>query len=213
METIQIFIADDHQLFIDGIKSLLKSEKEFIFMGEAHNGEEAFAILEKQIPDLLISDISMPGISGIELVKKVKLRWPDVKILVISMHAEKEIIAEIMLAEAEGYILKNASKNELIQAITEITSGGIYYARDVMNVAMQSIKKNTRAEQELQQLSQREMEILRLIAAEHSTKEIADALFISHRTVDSHRKSIMTKTQSKTIISLMKYVFRNGLLD
>tara|TARA_R110002072_G_scaffold95702_9_gene210924 strand:+ start:1945 stop:2595 length:651 start_codon:yes stop_codon:yes gene_type:complete len=209
---IRILIADDHQMFIDGVKSLLRREKRMHFVGEVNDGEDALDFLKKNEIDLLISDISMPKLSGVELVKAVKDQWPSLKILVISMHAEKEIIAEIMLAEAEGYILKNAAKEELIHAIDEIASGGVHYAKEVMTVMLQKIKKSAKSEIETQELTPREMEILQLIAKEYSTQEMAEKLFISPRTVETHRKNIMTKTKSKTIIGLMKFIFRNGLI-
>lgn len=209
---IRILIADDHQMFIDGVKSLLRREKRMHFVGEVNDGEDALDFLKKNEIDLLISDISMPKLSGVELVKAVKDQWPSLKILVISMHAEKEIIAEIMLAEAEGYILKNAAKEELIHAIDEIASGGVHYAKEVMTVMLQKIKKSAKSEIETQDLTPREMEILQLIAKEYSTQEMAEKLFISPRTVETHRKNIMTKTKSKTIIGLMKFIFRNGLI-
>ena len=209
---IRILIADGHQMFIDGVKSLLRREKRMHFVGEVNDGEDALDFLKKNEIDLLISDISMPKLSGVELVKAVKDQWPSLKILVISMHAEKEIIAEIMLAEAEGYILKNAAKEELIHAIDEIASGGVHYAKEVMTVMLQKIKKSAKSEIETQELTPREMEILQLIAKEYSTQEMAEKLFISPRTVETHRKNIMTKTKSKTIIGLMKFIFRNGLI-
>lgn len=211
-EEIKILIADDHQMFIDGVKSLLRREKHLVFCGEVNDGLEAIEFLKQNKVDLLISDISMPNLSGVDLVKQVKDQWPELKILVISMHSEKEIIAEIMLAEAEGYILKNAPKEELIQAIDEIASGGVHYAKEVMTVMLQKIKKAAKSEIETQDLSPREMEVLQLVAKEYSTQEIGMKLFISPRTVDTHRKNIMTKTKSKTIIGLMKFIFRNGLI-
>lgn len=211
-DNIRIAIADDHQMFIDGVKALLRKATNLEFVCEANSGEEALAYLEKQPVDVLISDISMPGISGVELVKEVKQRWPEVKVLVISMHSDKDIIAEIMLAEAEGYILKNASRQELTAAIQEVAAGGMHYSKEVLNVMLQRIQKTTRQESEVRELSPRELEVLKLIMQEYSTKEIAEALFISPRTVDTHRKHIMEKTQSRTLIGLIKFAFRNELV-
>jgi DNA-binding NarL/FixJ family response regulator len=200
-------------MFIDGVKALLRKEKDFQFVGEVNDGDEALSFLETTKVDLLITDISMPKLSGVNLVKAVKQKWPELKILVISMHSEKEIIAEIMLAEAEGYILKNAPKVELIDAINEISSGGVHYANEVMKIMLQRIKKTTVQERAIQQLTPRELEIVKLIVQEYSTLQIAEMLFISPRTVDTHRKNIMFKTESKTIIGLMKFVFQNDLMS
>ena len=158
-DSIKILIADDHQMFIDGVKSLLRREKHMDFIGEVNDGIQALEFLKNQEPHLLLSDISMPNLSGVDLVKEVKEKWPQVKILVISMHSEKEIIAEIMLAEAEGYILKNAPKEELIHAIDEIASGGVHYAKEVMTVMLQKIKKSVKSEVETKNLNPREREV------------------------------------------------------
>lgn len=199
-------------MFIDGIKALLRKESRFEFVAEANDGAEALSLLESTEVDVLISDISMPEVSGVDLIKQVKTKWPEIKILVISMHNEKEIVAEIMLAEAEGYLLKNASKEELVKAITEVASGSYHYSKEVMNTMLQKLKKSAKKEKAIDLISDREMEVLKLIIQEYSTQQIADALFISPRTVDTHRKHIMAKTESSSIIGLMKFAFRNDLV-
>lgn len=209
--TVKILIADDHQMFIDGIKSLLKKEQSISIVGEVHNGNEALEFISNNPIDLLITDISMPEIDGLELTKHVKYSFPNIKVLVISMHNDNQIISEILLAEAEGYILKNTGKTELITAIKTIAEGSTYYSNSVLTIMMQKIKKQQYQDKETQSLTERELEILNLIVQEYSTTEIADKLFISPRTVDTHRKHIMQKTNSKTIIGLIKFVFRNGL--
>lgn len=211
-EPIKILIADDHQMFIDGIKSLLRKEAGINFIGEVNNGNDAFDFLKNHKVDLMIADISMPGINGIELTKKVKQFYPEVKVLVISMHDDKQIISEILLAEAEGYILKNTGKAELIAAIKNINEGSTHYSKEVLSIMMKQIKKQETISQEIKLLTERELEILKLIVQEYSTVAIAELLFISPRTVDTHRKHIMQKTNSKTIIGLIKFAFYNGLI-
>lgn len=212
VENLEILIADDHQMFIDGVKALLRNEKHLVFKGEVHDGKEALAFLESNQVDLLISDLTMPEMNGIELTKAVKTKYPDVKVLVLSMHADKEMISEILLAEAEGYILKNTGKNELKKAIECIAEGGTHYSQEVLTILMNKISKQEKADREINNLTERELEIVKLIVQEYSTADIADQLHISPRTVDTHRKNIMQKTSSKTIIGLMKYAFRNGLI-
>ncbi|MDX1650902.1 MAG: response regulator transcription factor [Brumimicrobium sp.] len=211
-EQIKILIADDHQMFIDGIKSLLRKETDIVFVGEVNNGSDAFEFLKSRPVDLMIVDISMPGMDGIALTRKVKQFYPEVKILVVSMHDDKQIISEILLAEAEGYILKNTGKAELVSAIKNITEGGTHYSKEVLSIMVRQIKKQETSNQELRLLTEREMEILKLIVQEYSTAEIAEKLFISPRTVDTHRKHIMQKTNSRTIIGLIKFAFYNDLV-
>lgn len=212
-QRIEILIADDHQMFIDGIKSLLRKELHLDFVGEVHNGSEALVFLENRKVDLLITDISMPVMDGVTLTKEVKKWYPDVKVLVLSMHDDREIISEILLAEAEGYILKNTGKAELTKAIDYICEGSTHYSREVLQVMMQKVKRQQQTDEETKSLTERELEIVRLIVQEYSTAEIADQLFISPRTVDTHRKNIMAKTNSKTIVGLIKFAFRNGIID
>lgn len=210
---INILIADDHQMFIDGIKSLLRKELHTHIIGEVANGIEALNFLQNQSVHLLITDINMPEMDGLELTKKVKQLYPNIKVLVVSMHDDKQIISEILLAEAEGYILKNTGKAELIKAINYLMEGSTHYSKEVLTIMMQQIKKQEQNKQETKSLTERELEILKLIVQEYSTAEIAEQLFISPRTVDTHRKHIMQKTQSKTIIGLIKFAFRNGITN
>ncbi len=210
---ITILIADDHQMFIDGIKSLLRKEAHIKIVGEVANGLEALDFLETQQVDLLITDINMPKMDGLALTKKVKQHYPETKVLVLSMHDDKQVISEILLAEAEGYILKNTGKEELTKAINYIVEGSTHYSKEVLTIMMQQLKKQEQNNQETKTLTERELEILKLIVQEYSTAAIADKLFISPRTVDTHRKNIMQKTQSKTIIGLIKFAFHNGITN
>ncbi len=212
MSTIKIIIADDHQLFIEGIKSLLKQEANYIFIGEANNASSAKELIIKNAVDVLITDISMPGESGIELTKWVKTNYPDVKVLVLTMYKERSVIREILKSHAEGYILKNTSKEELITAIDKITDNSTYYSMEVLNQLLFNSKdKNSIHLGFNPTLTPREIEIVKLISEEYTTADIAKKLFLSTRTVDTHRKNIFEKTGSKTIVGLMKYVFDNDL--
>lgn len=207
---IRIVIADDHQMFIDGIRSLLRNEKQFEFVGEAANGNEALALLRSLPADVLITDINMPGMSGTELTKQVKKDYPGIKVLVVTMYNDPAIINEILMTEAEGYILKNTGKQELVNALTQVADNGTFYSREIMEIMIKSrMKRKAFTEQNL---SPRETEIIRLIGQELSTAAIADKLCISPRTVDTHRKNILEKTGCRTIVGLMKYAFENNLL-
>lgn len=213
METVKILIVDDHQMFIDGIKSLLSKSEKYEIVAEALNGNAALEILASSEIDLMISDLSMPEMSGSELVKEAKCRYPELKILVLSMHSNRETVGEILMAEAEGYILKNTGRKELITALDRIIDGSTFYSNEVMSIMFEKVKKEKKIEKEINPLTERELEILILIVQELSSEEIAGKLFISRRTVDTHRKHILQKTNSKTIVSLIKFAFRNELVQ
>ena len=212
LEKIKIMIVDDHQMFIDGVKSLLRNEKRFDFIAESNSGETALEILENITPHILISDISMPGMSGNELIKKVKELNPEIRILVLSMHNEADIISDIMMLEAEGYILKNTGKKELSTALQKIADGGTHYSEEVLLSLMHKIKKDKKHDSHIQKLSEREIEIVELICKEFSNEEMAEKLFLSKRTVETHRRNISLKTNTKTVVGLIKFAFRNGMV-
>jgi DNA-binding NarL/FixJ family response regulator len=155
----------------------------------------------------------MPEMSGAELAKVVKTEFPDIKILVLTMFNDPAIVNEIMNVEAEGYILKNAGKQELISAIYRIANNGTYYCNEVISELMKDFKQTKIITENNKSLSQREIEILKLIVQENTTNQIAEKLFISPRTVDTHRKHILQKTNTKTLVGLIKYAFENKLTD
>ena len=209
----RVVLADDHQMFLDGIHALLQNEGGIDVVGTAKDGEEAWSFLQENEADLLITDISMPGLSGTDLAKKVKETRPGVKVLVVTMYNDYEVVMEILMTEAEGYILKNTDKDELLKAIHKVLDDGTYYSNEVAEIMMQDIRKREKqaGDQRIQQLTLREKEILRLIVQERSSAEIANELYISQRTVDTHRKHIMHKTESKTIVGLIKFALENEL--
>lgn len=211
-ETYDILIVDDHQMFIDGIKSLLVGQDKYTIVHEANNGIEALEILKSNKVDIIITDLSMPEMSGSELVKIVKEQYHDIMVLVLSMHNNRETVSEILMSEAEGYILKNTGKKELITALDRITEGSTFYSKAVMSIMLEKMQKEKRISEETQNLTERELEILQLIVKELSSEEIANQLYISRRTVDTHRKHILKKTSSKTIVGLIKFAFRNELV-
>jgi len=210
--SIKILLVDDHQLFLDGIKLVLRKAKNLIINGEAHNGIEALQFLKKNEIDLMITDVNMPEMSGTELTKKVKELYPEIKVLVLTQSDEKSVINQIIQSEAEGYLLKKIEKKELIFAINKIINNGSYYCNEMAEIMMQNLKsKKHNIIQE--ELTEREKEILKLICMEYSTLEIAEKLFISDRTVDSHRANILRKTKVKTVIGLVKYAIENNIYN
>lgn len=213
METQRILIVDDHQMFIDGLKSILAKQKDFTVYAEALSGEDALDIIANDKPDMVITDISMPGMSGIELTKIIKHDFPEIKVVVVSMHNDSAVVSEILMAEAEGYILKNTGKTELLNALNRIANDGTYYSNAVLSTMMKQVKKEAAVQNEVKILTERETEILKLIAEEYSSEQIADKLFISKRTVDSHRANILAKLETKTLAGLIKYAIRNNIIS
>lgn len=217
-QTIKVLITDDHQMLLDGIRSLLRKENDIEIVAEATNGKTALEILQKQAEnntpiDVLLTDISMPQMDGVELIRLAKLRFPDLKVLVLTMHDERALIEQILAVEAEGYILKNIGRKELIKAIKKVAEGTSHYSPEVLEVIMQKKKeKNQEKEDGEPSLTNREIEIVRLICKEFSSAEIAEALFISQRTVETHRKNILQKINVKNVVGLIKFAFKNQLV-
>ncbi|MEQ9262924.1 MAG: response regulator transcription factor [Owenweeksia sp.] len=211
---VNILIVDDHQMFIDGIRSLLRKFKRFNIVADANSGNAALEIIQaRQDIDLVMTDISMPEMNGVELVKSIKSDFPAIKVLVLSMYHEKDAVDEIIMAEAEGYVLKNTGKQELANALDKIVDGGTHYSSQVINTMFSKVKEERAIRASLQNLSEREIEVLKLITEELSSQEIGDKLFISKRTVDSHRKNLLQKTNTKTVVGLIKFAYQNRVVE
>ena len=205
MEKIKLFLLDDHQMLIDGIRALLKNEKNFEIIGESVNPVIALELIEKNIPHIVLSDISMPQMTGMEFTRELKNKFPGIKVLTLSMFGDRAMISEMLDAGADGYILKNTGKKELIEALTKIASGGNYFSDEVSAEMMKVITAREKKQQEPAiHLTDREIEIVRLIAKEYSNAKIAEELFISERTVETHRKNIFRKTNTKSVLGLIK---------
>ena len=212
----RILVVDDHQVLIDGLKSLLKKESQIVFSHEANSGEEALRVLElhHQDIDIVLTDISMNGISGLELTEILKEKYPEIKILVLSMYNDPEIVNSILAAEADGYVLKNSGKAEIIDAIRKVHQGSSYYSTEVIASFMKHRTEDRKQKKKdiHEILTAREVEIVQLICEELTTAEIAERLFISPRTVDTHRKHILEKTESKSVVSLIKLAYDYELI-
>ena len=204
-DVIKLYIVDDHKIFVEGVANLLANVPEIQVAGWGNSAAEAIAYLQLHDVDVLITDSEMPGMTGIELARVVKDKYPATKVIALSMFDKKEIIHELLATGAEGYLLKDIEKKELVEAITEVHSGNYYYSSSVAGILMK-----TMVAKDL--LTAREKEIIKLIAAEKSNKEIAEALFISEHTVEAHRKNIFRKTGAKSIVGLIKYAYENKLV-
>jgi len=214
MSRIKVFILDDHQMLIDGLKALLLNEKEFEISGTATSGKKALEMIGENVPDIVLSDINMPEMDGIAFTREVRKKHPAVKVLALSMFGEKSTISEILDAGASGYILKNTGKEELINALLKISTGGMFFSDEISAEMMKSIsERGQKKEEEKVHFTEREKEIIKLIAKEYSNARIGETLFISERTVETHRKNIFRKANTKTVVGLIRFAIENKLID
>lgn len=213
MNKINLLIVDDHTMFLEGIISLLERESNITIIDKAINGIDALKIIQKATIDFIILDISMPEMDGIELSKILKKQYPHIKILILSTHSNVMILSRLIRIGVNGYLLKNAEKEELLKAINIIASGENYFTEELEE---KHFSNNTRIEKQisnLTELSSREKEILVLIAQEYNTAEIAEKTFISLNTVNTHRRNLLSKLNAKNTAGLVKYAVENGLVD
>ncbi|MBA3037437.1 MAG: response regulator transcription factor [Desulfobacterium sp.] len=206
-------LADDHVMFRQGIKNILEKDKGLEVIGEAGDGLKLLELLNKATPDMIILDISMPNLRGIEATHEIKMILPEVKVLILSMHKDKEFVYSAISAGAEGYLLKEDADTELFAAIEKIRQEGRYISPlllgDLTDELFQAHHKGQLTPQ-YEPLTTREREVLKFIAEGISNKEIADLLFISVRTVENHRANIMRKLNIKSTANLIKYAIRKG---
>ena len=212
-KVFNVLLVDDHKIVIDGIKSLLHANKYFIVKGFALNGADALSMIKSTETtfDIVITDISMPGISGTDLCKAIKQFNSQIKVLVLSMHNHVEYVKAAIDADADGYMLKTIGQSELLQALQAIAEKGAYFSQEIIPLLFKEVKQN-HSNHTAVKLTHREQEILDLILKEFTSREIAEKLYISKQTVDTHRLSIMEKTGSKSIVGLIKYALRAGII-
>ncbi|MEM7298134.1 MAG: response regulator transcription factor [Bacteroidota bacterium] len=205
---MKIFLTDDHAILLGGLVKILSLEDSLEVVGTAGTVQETLDSLTQKTPDLLITDYNLPDDDGLTLVRRVKAKYPEIKIMVLSMHDEAHLIKEILKEGIDGYILKKDSHKELVNAIYAIKEGKVYLSSDVNSMLMRGLHSND--EQKL--LTDREREILKLISKEYTNKKIAEELFISERTVETHRKNIFRKTGTHNLVGLIKFAYSNNLI-
>lgn len=204
-EKIKIYLVDDHKIFARGVASLLSSEVGFVVAGFAFDAKTTLDFLKENDVDVVITDVEMTGMNGIELTRVIKEEYPQTKVIGLSMYDKAEIISGLINAGADGYLLKDIEKSELTDAIHQVSGGNTYYSGGVAKTLLQSL-----GDKDL--LTRREREIIRLIVAEYTNAMIAGKLFISEFTVESHRKNIFRKTKAKSIVGLVKFAYENKLV-
>ncbi len=214
---ISILIADDHTMFVDGIESILKTESDVQVIGRCYDGLSILPFIKEKQPDILLLDVNLPGKNGIEVCKELNSKYPAVNVLAISMFNEESYVTEILNNGAKGYILKNTGREELLLAIKTVNSGKTYFSKEVTNTIMKGLmnsrKNGSKKTSFFPKISRREKEVLQLIVEEHTTQEIADKLFISLKTVESHRSSLLSKLNARNTAGLVRITLENKLLD
>jgi DNA-binding NarL/FixJ family response regulator len=207
---VKILLVDDHHIVLDGLKSLLESDPDFQIIAALRSAEEVLEFLKKEQPDILLTDYTLPGMSGLDLFKKVKAAYPNVKVAILSMHDEASLVRSVLKEGINGYLLKNIQQFELRNALKQISMGYPYVSPEITRIIMNEFNQ---PEEKSELLTERELEILRLIAKEYSNKQMAEKLFISERTVETHRKNIFRKTNTNTLVGLIKFAFENNLVE
>ncbi len=212
---IKVIIVDDHQMFIDGIKGLIQSMPNINVVGEANNGIDLIDVLADTKVDAILMDMSMPKMNGLEATKHVVKHYPDIKVLMLTMHDSRNHIEKLLKAGASGYVLKNTGIEELQTAIETVVGGKTYYSPEVTQRIMEGFQQKRKVESEYGEvdITDREKEVLALIAQEFTTSEIAEKLFISPHTVESHRKNLISKLGVRSAAGLVKYAVQMGLVD
>ena len=209
----RIVLVDDHQIVRVGLKSLLARESDFQVVGEAGDGREALAVIAELTPDIVIMDIAMPGLNGIDATIRVRAEHPQIRVIVLSMHLERAYIVETLRAGASGYLLKERAVDELVQAIRAVSAGRKYLSPGVTDIVLQGYLE---ADIELpdsafSKLTEREREVLQYIAEGTTIKEIAELLHLSPKTIETHKGRIMERLNIRTVAGLTRYAIRHGL--
>ncbi|MBI3764769.1 MAG: response regulator transcription factor [Chloroflexi bacterium] len=213
-DKIRVLIADDHTIFRAGVRLLLEAEPDIAVVGEALNGDEAAALAESLRPDVILMDIAMPGTNGLEATRRIKARWPEMQVLVLTMHRSDEYFFEVLKAGASGYVLKAAETNELIGAIRAVARGEVFLHPTMAGQLLKDyLSRSSEPEAGAQPaLTPREKEILRLLTDGYSNTEIAERLVVSPSTIHSHRTNLMKKLNLSSRHELIQYARQRGLM-
>ena len=214
--TTRILLADDHEIVLDGVHATLKQESEFEIIGKVTDGGEAARLSRELIPDIVVMDLSMPNMSGIEATRLIVSERPAVRVLCLSMHADRGFVMAALEAGASGYVLKDTAKQELLHAIRTVIKGQVYLSPGVAGMVVDAARSSRNAASicsECALLSERELEVLKLLALGESTKQIAFRLHLSVKTVGTHRQHIMGKLKINNLAGLIRFAIREGLIS
>lgn len=210
----KILLVDDHKIMRDGIKAIITESKDYKVVAEASDGVEALDYLEKNKVDIVVIDINMPNLDGVECTKAIKSKNSNIKVLAMSMYVDEQHIVNMLKAGANGYISKDAGKQVLLEALDTVSKGEAYHGKEITKVIMSEFSKTKEEKMKdnpLGFLTSRELDVLRLIVEEKSNYEIAEELHISIRTVDAHRRNLLQKTGVKNAVGLTKFAIKHGI--
>ncbi len=216
MSKIRVLLADDHLILREGIRSLLGKVPDIEVVGEAGEGGEAVAKVEQLVPDVVLMDITMPGMSGLEATRQIKQKYPQVKVLILTIHATNQYLSQMLQAGASGYVVKTTATSELISAIRAVHQGDVYLYPSITRMLVENYLQRVKGGEEktsYEGLTSREREILMYIAEDKKNKEIADLLGISVRTVQAHRTNLMDKLGAHDRTELVKYAINKGIIN
>jgi two-component system, NarL family, response regulator NreC len=214
--SIRLIIADDHEIFRDGLALMLSRQKDITLPGQASNGKELVELAEQHNPDVIITDIKMPIMDGIQASRLILKKQPDIKIIALSMFDEETLIVDMLEAGAKGYLLKNADKQEILDAIETVYEDKTYYCHHTSARLTNMIVKsnfNPYKKKETVNFNEREIEIIKLICQQNSSKEISDKLFLSSRTVEGYRTKILEKMNAKNTVGVVVYALKHNLIE
>jgi DNA-binding NarL/FixJ family response regulator len=215
MDQTSILIVDDHRVVIEGIKSALLERSEFVVVGEAADGIEAIELVEKLTPDIVIMDISMPNLNGLEATKRIKTEHPEAHVIIYTMYSDKEFVIDLFKAGISAYVLKDDPLSDLVLSLEAVKGGGTYFSTMAPTVLLRHVEEleaSSAQHDVYDTLSRREREVFKLLAEGDSVKQIAADLFISPKTVETHKYSIMEKLQASSVVELTKIAIRKKLI-
>lgn len=210
---MRILIADNHRLFCEGLRTLFATRPGMEIVGEANNGRMAVRLARELSPDIVIMDIGMPELNGVEATRQIRAELPHVKVLAVSMHSDRQYVSGMLAAGASGYVLKDSAFTELAEAIRVVSQDGCFLSPDIVGLVVDDYVHRLAPSpaSAAARLSEREREVLQLMAEGHATGEIADRLHISRKTVETHRKNLMLKLELRSVAELTKFAIREGI--
>lgn len=213
-DTIRLIIADDYPLFKEGLQLLLRHYPQLVIIGEADNGEQVLALIEKEQPNVVITDIQMPVLNGIELTKIIKRDYPKIHVIALTMYEDEHLITDMLEAGATGYLRKNTSKEELVDAIEMVNAGKTYFCNSTsmqLSKAVAAMKANHFHHLNNLHFTENELEIIKLICEQYASKEIAGITHLAHRTIEKYRDRIMEKIGAKNVVGVVIYAIKHGI--
>jgi len=210
---IKVLLADDHQILREGLRAMLEKEYNMEVLGEAADGREALRLIREKTPDVIVMDITMPGLNGVEATRQIRNEFPQIKVVALSMHDDKRFVLNMLKAGASAYLLKDGGFKEVVKAVNAVMANKTYLSPDITDVVLTDYLKNLKLQEAsvFALLSPREREVLQLIAEGKTTLQIADVMHVSAKTIETHRHHIMQKLQISSIAELTKYAIREGL--